>query len=82
MLVRFKDGTSARLLADDEAAMERAIERADLICFSGITMAILSATPWSGFLRILETARSDGRTIAFEPNLRQRTGRIAEPWLP
>ncbi|MEM8789913.1 MAG: sugar kinase [Pseudomonadota bacterium] len=62
--------SAARALADDPTALRAAIARADLIYFSGITMAILSPVGRAALLDGLRTARAEGRTVAFDPNLR------------
>ncbi len=66
----WRDTSAARLLARDETAMIAAIDAADLVYFSGITLAILSEVARERLLRVLQDARAAGRTIAFDPNLR------------
>ncbi|TNF19359.1 MAG: sugar kinase [Rhodobacteraceae bacterium] len=68
----WRDTSAARLLADDEVAMAAAMESADLIYFSGITLAILDEAARGRFIDALKAARARGRTIAFDPNLRPR----------
>ena len=62
--------SAARTLADDPAHLEAAMASADLIYFSGITLAILDAERREVFLSALRHARGLGKTIAFDPNLR------------
>ncbi len=68
----WRDTSAARLLADDETALAEAVRGAELIYFSGITLAILSDAARGRFLRALKSARAQGKTIAFDPNLRPR----------
>lgn len=62
--------SAARLLADNPDALAAALEGADLIYFSGITLAILEEAARARLLGALKTARAAGKTIAFDPNLR------------
>ena len=62
--------SAARQLADDPAALASAMDGADLIYISGITLAILDEAARARLLGALETARAKGKTIAFDPNLR------------
>jgi 2-dehydro-3-deoxygluconokinase len=62
--------SAARLLADNPDALATALAAADLIYFSGITLAILDEAARARLLSALETARAAGKTIAFDPNLR------------
>lgn len=71
----WRDTSAARLLAEDEAALERAVEGADLVYFSGITLAILSEAARDRFLATIRARRSGERRIVFDPNLRPRLWR-------
>ena len=64
--------SAARQLAGDHIALARAIEAHDLIYFSGITLAILDAAGRTAFLDAMQTARANGKMIAFDSNLRPR----------
>lgn len=64
--------SAAKSLADDSAALNRAMGGSDLIYFSGITLAILSSRGRANLLAALQQARNGGKTIAFDPNLRPR----------
>ncbi|MDB4254755.1 sugar kinase [Yoonia sp.] len=64
--------SAARRLASDPNALKHAIEDHDLIYFSGITLAILDADGRDTLLCALRAGRADGKTIAFDPNLRLR----------
>jgi len=68
----WRDTSAARQLADDPGALARALAGADQIYFSGITLAILSHAGQGRLLTALGEARSKGKTIIFDPNLRPR----------
>jgi 2-dehydro-3-deoxygluconokinase len=65
--------SAARQLAADADHLRRTMEAADLIYFSGITLAVL-ATPAhvDTFLAELRRARAAGKIVAFDPNIRPR----------
>jgi 2-dehydro-3-deoxygluconokinase len=62
--------SAARRLADDPAQLAAAIADVDVVFFSGITLAILAPPARTTLLRTIATAREDGKTIVFDPNLR------------
>lgn len=64
--------SAAKDLAKDPEALDAAMHDADLIYFSGITLAILDPTDRQALLDALLRARAVGKTIAFDPNLRPR----------
>jgi 2-dehydro-3-deoxygluconokinase len=64
--------SAARHLADDPAALDRALAGAALVYFSGITLAILPAALRAPFLERIAQARREGITVAFDPNMRPR----------
>lgn len=64
--------SAARQLARDPDALRAAMEQADVIYFSGITLAILDDPSRQTLLNALTDARASGKTIAFDPNLRPR----------
>lgn len=68
----WRDHSAARLLADDDAALASAMDSVDVIYFSGITLAILNEAGQNTLIGALRDARSKGRTIAYDPNLRPR----------
>ena len=49
----WRDMSAARLLAEDDAALARAVQAAELVYFSGITLAILSDEARTEFLQAL-----------------------------
>jgi len=64
--------SAAKTLADDPAMLDTAMETSDFIYFSGITLAILSPESRTTLLDAVRKARTAGKTIAFDPNLRPR----------
>lgn len=64
--------SAARQLAKDRSTLETAVEDADLVYFSGITLAILDPESRHILLDVLREARSEAKTVAFDPNLRPR----------
>lgn len=81
-LISLKDGersfaywrsqSAARLLAQDAEGFATALQDANIIFFSGITLAILDATAREAVLAMLSAERRAGKTIVFDPNLRPR----------
>ncbi len=68
----WRDTSAAKLLADDADHLRAAMEDADLIYFSGITLAILSAVAADTLLSETRRARASGKLVAFDPNIRPR----------
>ena len=64
--------SAAKALADDPVHLERAMATADLVYFSGITLAILIPESRATLLDALRKARAAGKTVAFDPNLRPK----------
>ena len=63
----WRETSAARQLADDPAALARALQEADLVCLSGITLAILSPKA----REVLWAAITEsGAQVAFDPNIR------------
>lgn len=62
--------SAARHMTEDAQAMAKAIDAADIIFFSGITLAILSVEARARLLGALQVARGAGKLVAFDPNLR------------
>ena len=62
--------SAARRMADDAAALSRALDGADLCYFSGISLAILPPQGRTDLFAQLEKCATDGATIAFDPNIR------------
>lgn len=68
----WRSQSAARLLADDEARLRDAMAASDLIYFSGITLAILAPDRRDFLIALAGEARRDGKTVAFDPNIRPR----------
>ena len=67
-----RNASAARLLAQDRQALYFALEKADVIYFSGITLAILSPAHRSIFLSVLRELKKVDVMIAFDTNTRRR----------
>ena len=66
----WRDSSAAKLLADDKDALGKAVERAELVYFSGITLAILAPRARGRLLGAIVKARDNGARIAFDTNIR------------
>lgn len=66
----WRDTSAARLLAEEPAALTKAFAGADLVYFSGITLAILLPRARGRLLKAIVAARNAGSLIAFDPNAR------------
>jgi 2-dehydro-3-deoxygluconokinase len=66
----WRDTSAAKQLARHQDALLAATQDADLIYVTGITLAILDRVGREVLLEVLKDARRDGRTIAFDSNLR------------
>lgn len=66
----WRDSSAAKLLADDKSALANAVEGAELVYFSGITLAILTPRARGRLLGAIVKARDNGTRIAFDTNLR------------
>ena len=66
----WRENSAARLLAEDPAALASAFQGADLVYFSGITLAILLPRARGRLLKAIVAARNAGALIAFDPNAR------------
>ena len=62
--------SAAKQLALDPTALDQAISDADLIYFSGITLAILDIPSREALFTALRKGHSNGKKIAFDTNLR------------
>lgn len=68
----WRDNSAARELADDADHLRAAIEAADVLYFSGITLAILTPHAADTLLAELRRARASGKPVIFDPNIRPR----------
>jgi 2-dehydro-3-deoxygluconokinase len=66
----WRDSSAAKLLAEDAAALEAALAGADLIYFSGITLAILAEPARQRLIAAIGERRKAGAKVAFDPNIR------------
>ncbi|KKB10104.1 sugar kinase [Devosia chinhatensis] len=66
----WRDQSAAKLLADDKQALAHAVEKAELVYFSGITLAILAPRARGRLLGAIVKARDNGARIAFDTNIR------------
>ena len=64
--------SAAKNLADDRAALAAAMDNAQIIYFSGITLAILSPAARVTLLELAGQQKARGKIVAFDPNLRPR----------
>lgn len=68
----WRQAAAARALADSQEMLANSLADADMIYFSGITLAILEADARANLLVALAEARRAGAMIAFDPNYRPR----------
>jgi len=67
----WRNDSAARCLADDRAHLEKALSSADVIYFSGITLAILPPPARNAFLQAISRQATQGVFVAFDPNFRR-----------
>ena len=68
----WRSASAAKSLADDRAGLATAMDGADIIYFSGITLAILSTEARNTLLELARERKAAGKIVAFDPNLRPR----------
>lgn len=68
----WRSDSAAKRLASDPAALNRALEGADVAYWSGITLAILSNQDRLTLIEALGQFAGKGGTVVFDPNLRPR----------
>lgn len=68
----WRDQSAAKTLADDRQILSAALDAADVLYFSGITVAILPEAGRANLLDEVSKARAAGKTVVFDPNLRPR----------
>ncbi|WDR06737.1 sugar kinase [Devosia rhodophyticola] len=66
----WRENSAARQLADDRDGLTRALDGADMVYFSGITLAILQPRARGRLLGAIVAARDAGARIVFDTNLR------------
>ena len=62
--------SAAKLLADEPVALDAALEGADIVYFSGITLAILDPRARGQLMKSIVKARNAGAKVVFDTNLR------------
>ena len=68
----WRENSAARLIADDQKILKHMLGGADIIHFSGITLAILPPEGRENLFFILQELRSKGAFISFDPNIRPK----------
>ncbi|WP_162894961.1 sugar kinase [Rhizobium terrae] len=68
----WRDTAAAKQLADNADHLRTAIESADIVYFSGITLGILAPEAVETLLSELRRAKAAGKQVAFDPNIRPR----------
>jgi 2-dehydro-3-deoxygluconokinase len=68
----WRDQSAARQVADDPEALQQALAGAEVIYFSGISLAILAPRARGALMKAIVAARNDGARVVFDPNLRTR----------
>lgn len=66
----WRENSAARQLAEDREALTAALGGADLIYFSGISLAILAPRARGRLMKAIVSARDGGARVAFDPNVR------------
>ena len=66
----WRENSAARLLAEDRSKINAALKGAEMIYFSGITMAILNPSSRENLLAEIATARQNGAKVGYDPNIR------------
>ncbi len=62
--------SAAKQMMDDAEALPKAIEGADMVYFSGITLAILAPRARGKLMKAIVAARDKGARVVFDPNVR------------
>jgi 2-dehydro-3-deoxygluconokinase len=68
----WRSASAAKMLANDEQFLRTSLSQADVIYFSGITLAILTPSHRRILLGVLREMKSMGITVAFDSNARRR----------
>ncbi|WJH40472.1 sugar kinase [Aliirhizobium terrae] len=68
----WRDTAAAKKLAEDADHLRAAIESADIVYFSGITLGILAPEAADTLLSEARRAKAMGKTVVFDPNIRPR----------
>jgi 2-dehydro-3-deoxygluconokinase len=70
--------SAAKLLADDPEALDAALQGADMVYFSGISLAILAPRARGQLMKAIVKARNAGARVVFDPNVRPALWTSAE----
>jgi 2-dehydro-3-deoxygluconokinase len=68
----WRSASAARSLADDRQTLKSAMDDADILYFSGITLAILPPEGRATLLELADEQKRLGKIVAFDPNIRPR----------
>jgi 2-dehydro-3-deoxygluconokinase len=68
----WRNASAARLLAEDESRLRSTLLQADVIYFSGVTLAILEPDHRQIFLNVMGEMKRRGVMIAFDSNVRRK----------
>ncbi|SNR28321.1 sugar kinase [Puniceibacterium sediminis] len=68
----WRSQSAARRVADDPTLLDAAFDGADVVCLSGITIAVLEGAGRDNLAAALERFRAGGGRVAFDPNIRPR----------
>jgi 2-dehydro-3-deoxygluconokinase len=68
----WRSDSAARQMAGDVDVLAKALDGADVLFFSGITMAVIQPADRNKFLETVEKARRSGKTVIYDPNQRLR----------
>lgn len=68
----WRNTSAARTLASDEDALAAGLKGADIVFFSGITLAILTEEEREVLFDAISEAQAGGAVVAFDPNIRER----------
>jgi len=68
----WRSASAAKSLADDRVALMKAMDDAEIIYFSGITLAILAPEARTTLLSVAAEHKAKGKIVAFDPNIRPR----------
>ena len=71
----WRNASAAKLLAEDEGRLRSALSQADVIYFSGVTLAILETDHRQNFLNVLAEMKQRGVMIAFDSIVRRKLWR-------
>jgi 2-dehydro-3-deoxygluconokinase len=68
----WRSASAAKMLANDEQYLRTSLSQADVIYFSGITLAILAPSHRRILLGVMREMKSKGITVVFDTNARRR----------